>query len=733
MKNKKFITSIIICAVLLILSIILAKPTIKKLNFGLDLKGGFEVLYLVESLEGEKTPTNEEVSSTYKAIRNRIDTLGVSEPEITIEGDKIRVKLPGVTDETQARERLSTPAVLTFRNTSNEELMTGAVLDTPGAKLDYDRNTNLPVVALSIKDNDKFYNVTRRISESNDQLITIWLDFEEGDTYSKEECGKSGNKKCISAATVKEAFANNVIIQGNFTEAEAKELVDLINSGSLPTKISEISTKTVDASFGEETLNNVVIAGIITLLIIILIMTFFYRISGFISSICLLAYTVIVFILFSLIDGVLTLTGIAALILGIGMAIDSSIITLEKIKEELANGKKLTNAYKDGNKRSIVSLIDANITTFLAALILFIFGESSVKGFATMLILTIIVTCIAMVLVNRFIMTKIIESKVLDGKEKLFIGPYKKNKTKNYLKASKVYMYTISIIILIGLIMTCIKGLNLGIDFKGGSSVSLISEDKIDENQVNDILKKYEIVEQTKISDTENYYKLEKTLSENEVKEVKNALNELNIKSDISVISNIVKKDLTKNALISLAIASIVILLYIKIRFTTNYAIGAIISVLSDVLVTISIFAILRIEINFIFIAGILTIIGYSINDTIVVFDIAREKVNSLKNKTEETLTNVVKESISFSMKRNILTSITTLTAIITLLALSTTGVKEFNITVLIGLLAGTFSSLLLALYVWLKLEIHSIKHPKQKKDDDDDEDYEKLIKGINS
>ncbi len=733
MKNKKFITSIIICAVLLILSIILAKPTIKKLNFGLDLKGGFEVLYLVESLEGEKTPTNEEVSSTYKAIRNRIDTLGVSEPEITIEGDKIRVKLPGVTDEAQARERLSTPAVLTFRNTSNEELMTGAVLDTPGAKLDYDRNTNLPVVALSIKDNDKFYNVTRRISESNDQLITIWLDFEEGDTYSKEECGKSGNKKCISAATVKEAFANNVIIQGNFTEAEAKELVDLINSGSLPTKISEISTKTVDASFGEETLNNVVIAGIITLLIIILIMTFFYRISGFISSICLLAYTVIVFILFSLIDGVLTLTGIAALILGIGMAIDSSIITLEKIKEELANGKKLTNAYKDGNKRSIVSLIDANITTFLAALILFIFGESSVKGFATMLILTIIVTCIAMVLVNRFIMTKIIESKVLDGKEKLFIGPYKKNKTKNYLKASKVYMYTISIIILIGLIMTCIKGLNLGIDFKGGSSVSLISEDKIDENQVNDILKKYEIVEQAKISDTENYYKLEKTLSENEVKEVKNALNELNIKSDISVISNIVKKDLTKNALISLAIASIVILLYIKIRFTTNYAIGAIISVLSDVLVTISIFAILRIEINFIFIAGILTIIGYSINDTIVVFDIAREKVNSLKNKTEETLTNVVKESISFSMKRNILTSITTLTAIITLLALSTTGVKEFNITVLIGLLAGTFSSLLLALYVWLKLEIHSIKHPKQKKDDDDDEDYEKLIRGINS
>lgn len=733
MKKNKFASSIIICLIMLIGSILLISPTLKKLNFGLDLKGGFEVLYLVESLEGEKTPSSDEISSTYKAIRNRIDTLGVSEPEISIEGDKIRVKLPGVTDEEQARERLSTPAVLTFRNTANEELMTSSVLDTPGAKLDYDRNTNLPVVALSIKDNDKFYNVTRKVSESADQLITIWLDFEEGDTYKEGECGRNGNTKCISAATVKEAFSNNVIIQGNFTESEAKELVDLINSGSLPTKLSEISTKTVDASFGTETLNNVVIAGIITLIVIVLLMTFFYRISGFISSICLLAYTVIVFILFSLIDGVLTLTGIAALILGIGMAIDSSIITLEKIKEELANGKKLEKAYKDGNKRSIVSLIDANVTTLIAAIILFIFGESSVKGFATMLILTIVVTAIAMVIINRFIMGNIIESKYFSGKEKLFVGKFQKTKTKNCLKASRVYMYTVGVIIFAGIIMTSVKGLNLGIDFKGGSSVSLISENAIEDNKIEDILNKYTIIENTKISDKESYYKLEKTLEEKEIKEVKNSLNELNIKSDISVISNIVKKDLTKNAIKSLLIAGLAILIYIKIRFTTNYAIGAIISVLSDVLVTISIFAILRIEVNFIFIAGILTIIGYSINDTIVVFDIAREKMESLKNKNEETLTNLVKESISFSLRRNILTSITTLTAIIALLALSTTGVKEFNITVLIGLTAGTFSSLLLALYIWLRLEIHNIKHPKAKKDDEDDENYEKLIKGINS
>ena len=183
MKNKKTINAIIISIILLIGSLLLANPIIKKLNYGLDLKGGFEVLYLVESLEENGTITAKETESTYKAIRNRIDTLGVSEPEISIEGDKIRVKLPGVTDEEEARKRLSTPAVLTFRNTNNELLMTANVLGTPGASLDYDSKTKRPVVALNIKDNDTFYRITKNVSESNDQLITIWLDFEEGDTY----------------------------------------------------------------------------------------------------------------------------------------------------------------------------------------------------------------------------------------------------------------------------------------------------------------------------------------------------------------------------------------------------------------------------------------------------------------------------------------------------------------------------------------------------------------------
>jgi len=731
MKKDKLYKGIFICFTIIIASIILIKPVFNKINFGLDLKGGFEVLYLVESLEKDENVKDEDIKSTYKAIRNRIDTLGVSEPEISIEGDKIRVKLPGVTDEDEARKRLSTPAVLTFRNTSDEELMTGSILNTPGASLDYDRTTNKPVVALSIKDKDTFYRVTKNISESSDQLITIWLDFEEGDSYQNTTCGETGNTKCISSATVKEGFMDNVIIQGNFTESEANELIDLINSGSLPTKLTEVSTKTVDASFGQGTLEKVALAGIITLVVIVLLMTYFYRISGAISGICLILYTMLVFIIFNGIDGVLTLTGIAALILGIGMGIDSSIITLEKIKEELSNGKSLQNAYKEGNKRSLISLIDANITTFIVAIVLFIFGESSVKGFATMLILTIVVTFITMIFANRIIMNLIVKSNAFDKKENLLFGKIKKEKSRNYLKISKYNIALISFIIVLGFIFGIINKPNLGIDFKGGSTITIKSEENINKSEINEILKEYNIVEK-ETDNVVSYYKIEETLNEKEIKELKSSLEEKNYLVDIAVISNIVKKDLVKNAIKSLIIASIGVLIYIGIRFTSRFAISSIIAILSDLAVTISIFMIFKFEINFIFIAGILTIIGYSINDTIVVFDMIRDKLKNVKTLNEETIKETVIKSMSLSLKRNILTSITTLTAIVALLIMKTSGITEFNITVLIGLLAGTFSSLFVAPYIWIKLEVHRLKNPK-KEDDDEDEIVERRIKGINS
>lgn len=729
-KQKKLSKSVVVLLLTLILGILLIFTFIRKINFGLDLKGGFEVLYLVEGLQGEKL-TDEDIKGAYKSIRNRIDTLGVSEPEIIIEGEKIRVKLPGVQDENEARERLTTPAVLTFRNTSDEEVMNASVLSSPGASLDFDRQTGKPVVALKIKDNDTFYRVTKAISESSDQLITIWLDYEEGDSYKTANCGETSTK-CISSATVKEGFSGNVVIQGNFSEEDAQELVDLINSGSLRVKLTEISTKTVDASYGSNTLKLIAVAGLITLLIISIIMVFFYNLSGFISVVSLILYIGLVFMFYSLIDGVLTLTGIAALILGIGMAVDGAIITLEKIKEEIASGKSLKNAYVDGNKRSLISLVDANLTTFIAAVVLFIFGESSVKGFATMLMLTIIVTGISMVLVNRYLLSSFIYTNLFDEKEKILLGKIKKSKLRNNLKMSKYNIILVVLIIITGVIMLFTKGINLGVDFKGGSAITLKSEEKINVNNVKELLNKYTINEETKINDKEYYLKISETLSSDEIKDVKSSLEKLNLDADISSISNLVKKDLTVNAIKSLLIAGIAILIYIAFRFASTYALSSIIGVLSDVFVTVSLFIILKIEINFIFIAGILTIIGYSVNNTIVVFDMIRDKMKSVKNITEEKIKEVVNLSTSITLRRNLLASITTLTAVIVLLLMNTKGVKEFNLTILFGLTFGTFSSLFIAPYIWQKLEIHKLKHPKKEKKEDNGPE-EKLIKGINA
>ena len=732
MKKKKLVVSSIILFVILLIGSLTIKPLLNNVSFGLDLKGGFEVLYLVENLDGKGKVSDSDITSTYKYIQNRIDTLGVSEPEIIIEGDKIRVKLPGVSDEKAARERLSTPAVLTFRNSNNEELMNSSVLVSGKAKVTYnDKNMNEPVVALEIKDNDTFYNVTKALSESDNDRMAIWLDYKEGDSF--EQCDKpSGTTGCLMAPHVKQAFSGNVVIEGGLNEETAKELADLINSGSLPTKLTEISTKTVDASFGNDTLRLIAIAGIITLAFISLILIVFYRFSGFVSSVGLVLYITLVFTLFNLIDGVLTLTGIAALILGIGMAVDSSIITLEKIKEELSSGKNLTKAYKEGNKRSLVSLLDANITTFIAAVVLFTFGESSVKGFATMLILTIFATMIACVLVNRLLMNNIIESKAFEGKEKALLGRVKTLKDRNYLSFSKFNIALVLLVVVLGSVITITKGLELGIDFRGGSSLTIKAEDEVNSNNIDSILKDYTVSEKTIVSNDEAYYRIEEVLNENEINNLRDEFSKVNYKSNINVISNIVKKDLTVNAVKALVIASVAILIYMAIRFAGSYGICSIIAIVSDCLVNMGIFAIFKIEINFIFVAGILTIIGYSINDTIVVFDLIRDKYNASNKKKadRESLKGVVNECIKLSLKRNILTSITTLSAIVILLVIGITSIKEFNITVLIGLFAGTFSSLFIAPYIWVFLE--SKRALKPEKEEKNDEPQEKIIKGIN-
>lgn len=716
-------------------------PLFKSLNFGLDLQGGFEILYQVSPIDGSKM-NKDKLNATYKSMLKRIDTLGVSEPEITLEGeDKIRVKLAGVTNKEQARETLSTVATLTFRDSEDNLLMSSNVLEAGGAKLTKD-SSGRPAVSLAVKDKDTFYKVTNAVKDYKKNVIVIWLDYNEmTDSYAHEgsACGTS-ESNCISAATVSEGFASDVIIQGNFTDEEASNLVDLINSGSLPAKLTEISSKTVGASFGDATLTMTMYAGIAGILAIIILLIGIYNFAGIISAVSVLLYTLLVFASFWLIGGVLTLSGIAALILGIGMAVDANVLTFSRIKEELLKGRSLETAFKNGSKASLGTILDANLTTILVAIIMFWLGESSVKGFATMLIINIIVTMVTMVGITRILMKMFIKTKYFDNKLNLFIGIHeetikkeKKKSTYNYLGLSKFFAMFSLVIIVASVVMFAFKGINLGIDFKAGSDITLATTE-VSDADIRDDLKELKLdVVSVDINSGETDIRVSDELKEDEITKVESYfLDKYNTSVDIGVVSNMVKQDLIKNAIISIVISLIGIILYITFRFKFSYGISSVICLVHDALMMVASIVLLRVEVNSMFIAAVLAIIGYSINNTIVVFDRVRENLRkqAKDNINKNELKEIVNTSIKETMARSISTSLTTLLPVIALLIMGSREILTFNVALIVGIIAGTYSSLLIAGWLYV---LFASKRKNDKRRKTTKEISEKTIKGINA
>ena len=738
LKNRKVKTmlGIILCTVILLGSAYLCMPILKNINYGLDLQGGFEVLYEIDALDGREL-TTDMVYNTYKSILKRVDILGVNEPEITIEdNNRIRIALAGINNQDEAREVISSTAVLSFRDTNDNLLMTADVLGD-SAKVTTDQYGR-PAVSLSIKDTKKFYEVTNRVKDMDNNVIVIWLDYDENeDSYFKEQdnCGSLSTSKCLSAATVRETFASDVIIQGNFTTEEAKSLVELINSGSLGAKLTEISSRTVEATYGIESLNKTLFAGIIGVLLVIIILIVLYRFSGFIAGTSLMLYTMTSFLVFYLIEGTLTLPGIAAMLLGIGMAVDASIISFERIKDELKIGKSLEVAVKLGNNESLSSIIDANITTMIVAIILFIFGLSSVKGFATMLIINIILTVLIMVFLNKYIITLFTNSNCFNNKVNLFIGLSKKKikeekeiripfQKLDFVKQRKIMLPVILILLVGGFIYSIITNFNFAVDFTGGTSITLNTLEEIS-------LEDYTIrkINKTKASTT---IVIEEKLTKEEIQKLSTTLEEIySTQSDIFVVSDMVKKELIKNALFALIISIIGIIIYVSFRFRFNYAISGIIALVHDVLVTIIFFGIFKLEIDSIFVAAILTIIGYSINDTIVTFDMIRKNYNKKEAVTKEDLPEIVNKSVRLTFFRTIMTTITTITPILCLIFFGANEILDFDLALLIGFIAGVFSSIYVSNQIWLILEGRRLSKPK-KEEKDIDEVEELKIKGIN-
>lgn len=697
----------------------------KKINLGLDLQGGFEILYEVEPVDESQEVNRSLLEATVETLNDRVNRLGISETVIDIEGeDRIRVQLAGVENQTEAREMLSTSALLTFRDVDDKLLLDGTDLKEGSAKQDFHGETNQPIVTLKLQDSEKFGEVTEEVAAMKpENLLVIWMDFEEGDSFAEEI--EKADPKFISAPAVDEPlYTSDVMITGDFTVEEAQRLADIINAGSLPVHMKELYSTSVGAQFGETALKQTVFAGIIGIIAIILFMLVVYRFPGFIAGVNIAIYVYLILLVFQQMKGVLTLPGIAALILGVGMAVDANVLTFERIKEELRSGKSVNSSFASGGKSSLVTILDANITTLLAAAVLFIFGTSSVKGFATMLIVSIVISFVTAVFGTRFLLGLWVKSGFLRNRKTWFgvkasqiqdlnaneeVEATIFNRKPNIVKhRKKIYIASASFVIL-GIASLFIFKLNPGIDFTSGSRVEVLADDAIVIDEIEEDFEQLNLVPKSTVLSGENeeiaVARYDTVLSDQEITEVKKYFEDkYGNEPNVSVVSPIVGQELVKNAVYALAIASVGMIIYVTLRFEIFFALTAIIALLHDVFFMLVVFSVTRIEFDVTIIAAILTIIGYSINNTIVVFDRIRENIRA-KNKlikSSKELAQIINKSLIQTFMRSINTTTTTLIAVISFMILGAPSIFGFALALVIGLIAGTYSSLFLASQLWL-------------------------------
>ncbi|PEK98660.1 protein translocase subunit SecDF [Bacillus sp. AFS017336] len=727
-KRNRIVAFFLIIAVLAAVIGTTVFGTAKNIKLGLDLQGGFEVLYKVKPIKkGDKINKNVLVS-TAKALEKRVNVLGVSEPNIQIEGkDRIRVQLAGVKNQAKARDILSTEANLTIRDVNDKVLMTGADLKEGASKQTFDQ-MGKPSVSITFKDASKVKDVTSKVLKMGapNNMMVIWLDFNEGKDSFKKESAKA-KPKFLSAASVNQVFTDDSlsIVGSTFTVESAKELSDLLNAGALPVHLEEMYSTSIGAKFGTDALHETIFAGIIGVAVIFLFMLFFYRLPGLIASIMLMAYTYVTLLVFDGMNAVLTLPGIAALILGVGIAVDNNIITFERLKDELKLGKSVASAYRAGNQRSFGTIFDANITTLLAAVVLFIFGTSSVKGFATSLIVSILVSFLTAVFGTRLLLSLLVQSRYLNNKKTWFgikqseiLGlnhnlahpPTKYDKV-DFVSIGRKFVYFSIVTLIVGVIILSVFRLNLGIDFASGTRVTFEAKSAVTKQVVNDELSKMNLKPES-ITVSTNDAKtgsvvFKGVLTKDQINDLKKDFTtKFGIEPNVSTVDPIVGRELAANAIKALIIASAGIILYVSLRFQFSYALASVIALLHDAFFIVVIFSVFRLEVDITFIAAVLTIVGYSINDSIVTFDRVRENMKLKKKiRTREELKEIVNDSIRQTLGRSLKTVLTVVLAVLALLLFGSHAILNFSIALLVGLVVGTYSSIFIASQIWLGIK----------------------------
>ncbi len=747
-----------ICVITIHTMIVTLAPSIRNgMTLGLDLQGGFEILYEVSPLDGQDMP---EMSSVVSSVRKRVDVLGVNEPEITVEGDnRIRVQLAGVDNPEQARRIISSTANLTFRDVNDNLLMDATVLEEGGASVAQDQYGNY-VVNLNLSDSNTFYQVTSQVAAmgSGQNLMVAWLDYEEGESYAAES--RKEDPAYISAATVSEGInGDSAQISGNFTLESATELADLINSGSLPVQMTEIYSDVVSADYGMDAFSSTMLAGAIGVAAVMLFMICVYRLPGVISAITLAVYIFVVFLLYNAMGAVFTLSGIAALVLGVGMAVDSNILTFERIKESMYAGRSVKTAFREGSKDSFRTIVDAQLTTFISALILYIFGTGSVKGFATMLIVSTITTLLLIVFIVRFLLGLLVNSGYLDERYELFgvkksdvpdvsKGEERRKFTKfkgfDFVGKAKYFICTSLAVLVISIVCMGVNGfsgngvMNLGIDFTSGTTLTIQSDAAIDQDTLESQLEELGLdPSSVKINGSESNIAsvyLKDAVDADTMSTVKASLQETyGHEVTDNTVTPVIGQELVRNAVIISVLAWIGILIYMSVRFKWDYALSAIVALIHDVLIILAFCAIFRLEINTEIVAVLLTIIGYSVNNSIVVFDRIRDRVRAHRGRiAKEEYRELVNEAIQATCTRSVFSTLTTMLPVIFLLFMGSGAIFVFNLTLLIGLIAGAGSSLFIAAQLWYHLRLREkpkkVKKVKRSKKELD----EMIVPGVN-
>ena len=703
MKKNKGILSLILTAVLVVLlgfTVLVGlgetgTGAMKNIKLGLDLKGGVSITYQVK----DDNPTEEEMSDTIYKLQKRVEQYS-TEVSVYQEGDdRINVEIPGVTDANAILDELGKPGSLEFQTQDGETVITGSDVKTASAQSGQDDMGN------------KEYSVELDLTDEGAEKFAEATEANVGKQISIIYDGE-----VISSPRVNEAITGGqAYITGNFTYEEADNLASTIRIGGLKLELEELRSNVVGAQLGEQAISTSLKAGAIGLAIVFIFMIFVYYLPGLAAGLALIIYTELVLLILNAFNITLTLPGIAGIILGIGMAVDANVIIFARVREEMTRGKSVKNSLKTGFQKAMSAIVDGNVTTLIAAAVLWLKGSGTVKGFAQTLAIGIIVSMFTALVITRMIVYAFYAVGLRN--EKLYYRPKKERTPINFLGKKKVF-FVISLVLIIG--GFAVMGVNssrgngafaYSLEFEGGTSTNVTfnedySIEEIDEKIVpivEEVTGDHNVQTQ-KVAGT-NQVVIKTVTLELDQREALNQAMVDNFQVDESKISaenisSTVSNEMRQDAIIAVIVATICMLLYIWFRFKDiRFAASAIFALLHDVLIVLGFYAVARIYVGNTFIACMLTIVGYSINATIVIFDRIREELHYQSKTTE--LSEVVNKSITQTLTRSIYTSLTTFVMVAILFVMGVSSIREFAAPLMVGIICGAYSSVCITGALW--------------------------------